>query len=59
MDYLSRDGSKSFHLFISGNTACKMWKSGGINTQRKSWKLYSSIPKDKQICTMCNNKKGN
>jgi hypothetical protein len=55
MEYLSRDGSKSYHLFKGVDTACKMWSSGGMNTGRKGWKLYSKPIAYKQLCTMCEN----
>lgn len=55
MDYLSRDGSRSYHLFFNENTACKMWKAGGMNRQRRGWKLYENPVQQKQLCTMCEN----
>lgn len=55
MEYLSRDGSKSYHLYVNENTMCKMWKAGGMNTKRKIWRFYSKTPEGKQLCTMCNN----
>lgn len=55
MEYLSRDGSKSYHLFSGTNTACRMWAAGGMNTKRKGWRIYGQPVEGKQLCTMCNN----
>jgi len=54
MEYLTRDGSKVYHLMRGNNTYCKGWQRGGMNQTKKTWHVVNDRP-DKQLCTMCNN----
>lgn len=53
-EYLTRKGSKSYHIWDGSNTACKMWLAGGMNRRKKTWEVVTDIG-TKQICTMCAN----
>ena len=54
MKYLTRDGSKSYHLMNGGNTYCKMWQAGGMNKRKTTWRFSDDKP-EKHLCTMCQN----
>lgn len=53
-EYLTRKGSKSYHIWDGSNTACKMWLAGGMNRRKKTWEVVTNIG-TKEICTMCAN----
>jgi hypothetical protein len=54
MEFLTRQKSKSYHVMVGENTACKMWNAGGMNKNKKTWEL-TQIKPDKTLCTMCSN----
>jgi hypothetical protein len=57
MEYLTRAGSKTYHLFLNLDTVCKLWSTGGINQNKKNWQIFKEKPLYKNICTMCSNNK--
>jgi|GEM_PF-3765040 len=41
MEFLTRQKSKSYHVMVGENTACKMWNTGRMNKNKKTWELDS------------------
>lgn len=54
MEYLTRDGSKVYHLMDENNSYCKGWQRGGMNQNKRTWHVVTDKP-EKQLCTMCGN----
>lgn len=53
MQYLTTKGSKCYHLFENGDTACKLWSTGGIRRKKKAQTYFQKPAGGKTLCTMC------
>lgn len=55
MQYLfnTKKPKSSFHLWSDGDTACRMYSTGGIKPTKPKWVVSDEAPKDKDVCQMC------
>lgn len=56
--YLTRDGSKVYHLWDGNNTYCTGWNKGGMNKKKNTWRFVNEKP-NKNVCLMCSNAEKN
>jgi hypothetical protein len=55
MEYLfnTKKAKSRFHLWINGDTACRMYSTGGLQPTQETWLITETPPSNKQVCQMC------